>query len=563
MNLTIEPQLAWGIFARSLGVILCVHFLSVLPQLLPLVGSKGLEPASWLFRAIKRDLGPVRRFSRFPSLFLINSSDWALVSVCVIGLLASFGIVLGGVATPVLFFTAWVCWLSIQVANPTVFSFPWDLLLTECAFFGSFLPPLAMLPELGTTTVPHAAVAFYFNWLLFRVVFGMGITRFRELGETEKDFTYIYHFLQWQPMPTPIAYYARLLPRIFHKLSFAFLFWAEVVSVFGIFGSAGSPVFRAVALVSIVLLQLGIWATGNYGTFSILTIALCVPLLTALPAWGEIFSLSGSSPVLVLALTIHFVASFPSFLLFNFWLNSLWVYQRKAMKEIAVGRALLPLADFLRVFTPFRLLNSYGVFCHQNVYVRDRLVMRLQGSVDGKEWKIYENLFLTSRNDKRPPLFAPYHPRLDHYLFYGLCEPHSLKFFMLMADNPYYFHSFCLTEKLVQKLLRNDRVALSFFRKNPFENEPPHFIRYAEYKYTFTSPEEKARTGEWWHSECIGVSEPISKEPMEEGVGIQPVYDPFISATQTLGDLDLREYRDPIAAKIVPMHRYPVMRFST
>lgn len=532
----LSDDIVWEIFTRSLGGIAVVHFLSISHQILPLIGSKGLEPAHLLFKAIRRDLHPVLRVLRFPSVFLLNCSDGFIRFVCYAGLAASLGVVVGGLGVaPPLFLMAWVCWLSIQTANPTVFSFPWDLLLSECLFFAAFLP--------------RAAFAFYFNWLLFRVIFGMGFTRFRRLGETERELTYIYHFYQWQPMPTPVAYYLRVFPMWFHKLAFVFLFFAEVVVVFGIFGS---PSMRIIAATFIVLLQLGIWMTGNYGTFNVLTLALCVPLMLPLADVRDVLS----GPMLLLLLL-----TLPSFLIANFWTGTVWLYQRKSLKETKLRLLLQPVAAILRFIAPFRLLNSYGVFRYQEVYIRDRLIMRLQGTADGVTWHDYETKFLSGRENQRPLFFAPYHPRLDHYLFYGLCEPHSLKFFTLMACNPYYYHSFCLTEKLVQKLLQNDASALSMFAANPFPDKPPAYIRYALYKYNFTSLQEKTRTGNWWKAELLGASDGIGPLDLKQDEGIRPSYDRFVSETLSRGAFKEREFVDPATGRRVLIHLHTVRRF--
>jgi hypothetical protein len=541
-----DSVLVWGVFGRALGLVAAIHFLSIANQILPLVGSKGLEPAHLLFRAIKRDLHPLLALVRFPSLFLIRCSDRSLLLVCYAGLLASLGVVAGlGEGTPVCFLVAWLCWLSIQTSNPTLFSFPWDLLLSEALFFAALVPPFG---------VPIPAVAFYFNWLLFRVIFGMGITRFRKLGETERDLTYVYHFYQWQPMPTPIAFYLRTLPMWFHKLSYLFLFLVEVVAVFGIFGP---PSLRAAACVLIVALQLGIWASGNYGTFNILTIILCLPLLLPLPVLGEAFNVAQPLPLLLM---VHFVLSLPTFLIADFWTTTLWLYHRPELNATRLRFVLGPFAAILRFLAPFRLVNSFGVFRYQEVYLRDRLVMRIQGTTDGTSWHDYETKFLSSQPEQRPRFFAPYHPRLDHYLFYGLSEPHSLKMFMLMACNPYYFSPFCLTEKLVQKLLRNDEVAVSFFRRNPFSKNPPIAIRYALFRYNFTTLEEKAASGVWWKTDLLGASEPIRPFTVQEDSGINTVYDRFISESMSTGRVAERTLRDPGTGKIVKMHLHPVRR---
>jgi hypothetical protein len=523
----------WGVFSRALGLVACIHFASLAGQLRRLIGSNGVEPAQHLLNAVKRDLNPLVQALRFPSLFLINSSDRFIVFVCSLGLAASIGIVAGaGSVTPLLFLVCWICWLSIQTANPTIFSFPWDILLNECLLFGALLPPLAILPNVRSLGAALPAVAFYFNWLLFRVIFGMGFCKFKKLGETERDLTYIFNLYEWQPMPTPLAYYMRALPMWMHKVSFGLLFVVEVVAVFGIFGS---PLIRLVALAVIAALQIAIWATGNYGSFNLLTLVLCIPLLFPLASLSEVFDFGHALPAL---LGVYVIVSVPSILIGSFWTTTFWVFQRKAIREAKVGVLIQPIAAFLRFFAPFRLFNSYGVFEYQDVYRRDRLQTRIQGTDDGVTWRDYDTKFLTGRPTKAPRFFAPYHPRLDFFLFYGLGEPHSFKMFMLMAHNPYYFHPFCLKEKLAQRLLRNEPSALSFFENNPFPERPPSAVRFVLYKYKYTTREEKAKTGAWWKTTVLGVSENIHAIPLDEDTGINGGYCRFISETLRLAGVN-------------------------
>lgn len=547
----LDGALIWGVFTRALGLVAFIHFASLGGQLLALVGSRGLEPASLLFRAVRRDLTPVLRVLRFPSLFLIKSSDGALRVVWALGALASVGIVVGaGSWTPWLFLLCWVSWLSIQTSNTTLFSFPWDLLLSECLFFGALLPPLGMLPDLRCASEATPAVAWCFNWILFRVMFGMGLTRFREQGETERDRTYIFHFLQWQPTPTPVAWWLRALPMAFHKAAFGFLFVAEVVAPFGMFGP---PWMRIFALVCTGLLQLGIGCAGNYGVFNILTLVLCVPLTLPMPELLDIFVLTQPVPLLLAA---HFALSFPSFLVANYWLTTLWLYRQNAFR----GTVWAPLVSLLRFFAPFRIFNSYGVFRHQEVYVRDRLVVMLQGTADGELWREYPTRFLTGSPKGRPRFYAPHHPRLDQYLFYGLCEPPSIKMAMFMACNPYYLHPFCLTEKLIQKLLRNDPVALGFFAENPFPDAPPKAMRFALYRCAFTSAAERAATGAWWNAQLLGTSGAIERMDLPEDHGIHRVYQRFLSESLTFDPLQPRTFADPQTGETVHLQLHPVER---
>jgi hypothetical protein len=45
---------------------------------------------------------------------------------------------------------------------------------------------------------------------------------------------------------------------------------------------------------------------------------------------------------------------------------------------------------------------------------------------------------------------------------------------------------------------------LSLLRTNPFPDRPPRFVRALIYEYHFTTPAERAATGEWWTRRVVG-----------------------------------------------------------
>ena len=65
-------------------------------------------------------------------------------------------------------------------------------------------------------------------------------------------------------------------PQWFHRVSIGFMFYAELVAPFFMFGTRW---MRRTAFASMVLLQLLIAATGNYGFFNLLSIVLCLTML--------------------------------------------------------------------------------------------------------------------------------------------------------------------------------------------------------------------------------------------------------------------------------------------
>jgi len=53
------------------------------------------------------------------------------------------------------------------------------------------------------------------------------------------------------------------------------------------------------------------------------------------------------------------------------------------------------------------------------------------------------------------------------------------------------------------KLLEGDQPTLSLLASNPFPNGPPRFVRAQLYEYHFTTPRERAASGQWWRREFV------------------------------------------------------------
>jgi hypothetical protein len=111
-------------------------------------------------------------------------------------------------------------------------------------------------------------------------------------------------------------------------------------------------------------------------------------------------------------------------------------------------------------------------------------------ALPGTEWKEYEFKGKPGNTSRRPPQIAPYHLRLDWLMWFAALSPHNV---------PVWFVRF------VAKLSQGDRRILRLLKTNPFPETPPRHIRALLYEYRFTSPEEKRRTGQWWHRELIGM----------------------------------------------------------
>jgi hypothetical protein len=212
-----------------------------------------------------------------------------------------------------------------------------------------------------------------------------------------------FHYFS-QPIPTWTSWWIHLAPRWFDVLSLVFMWYWELLAPFFIFGPRR---LRIVAFWSIVLFQLLIMATGNYGFFNLLAITLCFTLpddhfwgnglrrVTRLPsvpgppaAWSWIRTAVAAplGVVIVIVTLMQIVDAFNR--------ESAWPRTMHTMQE--------------RV-APFRSINSYGLF---RVMTTKRPEIVIEGSDDGVTWKEYEFKWKPGDVNRAPAFVAPHMPRL-------------------------------------------------------------------------------------------------------------------------------------------------------
>ena len=65
-------------------------------------------------------------------------------------------------------------------------------------------------------------------------------------------------------------------------------------------------------------------------------------------------------------------------------------------------------------------------------------------------------------------------------------------------------------DRLAVHILRGTPAVLDLLGPNPFPDAPPRWLRIAFYDYTFTTPDERRSTGNWWKRQRQGVPRPMS-----------------------------------------------------
>jgi hypothetical protein len=60
-----------------------------------------------------------------------------------------------------------------------------------------------------------------------------------------------------------------------------------------------------------------------------------------------------------------------------------------------------------------------------------------------------------------------------------------------------------------RRLLEGSPTVLGLLQADPFQGQPPRYLRSTLWDYRFTDPSERAATGNWWQREDLGPYCPI------------------------------------------------------
>jgi hypothetical protein len=370
----------------------------------------------------------------------------------------------GSVANGIVWAALWLLYLSFVNVGQTFYSFGWETLLLEAGFLTIFSGGLA--------TEPSRILMFLYRWVLFRLMFGAGLIKLRG-DPCWRDLTCLEYYFETQPMPNPLSWYFHWLPHSVLHGGVVVNHIVEIAVPFGYFGP--QPIAAAAGLITI-LFQLTLIVSGNLSWLNWLTIVLAIPTLDdRWLAW-----LPAAPPLLLHEGIVH----------------------RVAIAVLAVVVVLLSIAPVINMlspnqvmntsFEPLHIVNTYGAF---GAITRERNEVVLEGTLDERvsdasEWREYEFKGKPGDPARRPPQVAPYHLRLDWLMWFAA--------FSSPAEHPWF-------STLVGNLLAGNRETLSLLRRNPFPERPPHAIRAVYYRYRFTTPEERRRTGLWWNRERLGI----------------------------------------------------------
>jgi len=457
----LEPEryelVSW-LFLRLLGAIYVAAFASLAVQIRGLVGSDGILPVEDFLVAAHRALGG-DAYRVIPTLFWFNSSDTALMTGAIAGVVLGLLVILDRWTRAALI-GLFVLYLSYVYAGQDFMSFQWDSLLLETGFLAIFL------------TSGSRIVVWLYRWLAFRYFFLAGAAKVLSGDPTWRNLTALdYHFWS-QPLPTPFAWYAAQVPHGFLVIGTAATLIVELGFVFLIF-LPRRP--RAVAACALLLFQALIVLTGNYNFFNILSMSLCILLFDDgavrrlvpgdLESWVRRRAPDPGRWASMLATAL-------ACLVVPVGVDRIWeVFTRTELPVLGAVSSLV---------SPLSIVNAYGLFA---VMTTTRPEIAIEGSADGQTWSEYVFPYKPGPV-ARPPLWnIPHQPRLDWQMWFAALGN--------ARANPWIV-------SLMLRLLEGSPPVLGLFASNPFPEHPPRYVRAMLYDYRFADRLTHGTTGQWW-----------------------------------------------------------------
>ena len=507
------------IFLRALAAWYFSAFYALLFQIMGLMGPNGVLPAGQYLAAVARALG-ARRFWFAPSLFWVSSGSRMLMTVMIVGLVAS-AIAFLNLWPRVSLFVCWVCFLSFVTATNVWSNYQSDGMLLEAGFIALFFAPRGLMPGWGADSPPSRASLFLLQWEWFRIYFESGMVKLLSGDVQWRDMTAMNEYYQNGPLPTWIGYYVEHLPHWFHAASALGTLIMELGIVLMLFFPRR---VRIVCFFIVTPWEIGVILTANYTFLNYLVLSLgflllddkflrgMVPARFRPPepaeAAGEsaeersLSILAGGDSAPAEAVAEEVAEPAPG------WRDRLaghlralrfavsvvmltWIAYDTTVEMIGLTLRGIPFPTApIAALDPFRIANQYGLFA---VMTRGRYEIEFQGSNDGTNWIAYPFRYKPQALNEAPGIYAPYQPRFEWNLWFASLADWRQNEFVPLTE---------------ERLLANDADVLALFRNNPFAHAPPRFARAVLWQYWFTTPEEKRPTGNWWRRQELGLYAP-------------------------------------------------------
>lgn len=474
------------IVLRAVGIVYLFVFLNIIQEAKALIGPEGIVPAASLFAHLQNLFpGSIEPLFRAPSLLWISSGEGMITALGWLGMAAAVATVLN-LWPRMALFACWLIFLSFVavfgVFSPTVI----DPLMLETALLCIPFAPKGLRPGLGISSPPLPIATFMVRWLVFRVMFESGLSKFLSGDPHWRDLTAMNVMYETAPFPTFLAFVDHQMPYVYHLWEIFITYVAELVGpILAIFcGRRG----RWFAIIAWFMLQAGIQLTANFGWLNFAAIGISLLLLDdqMLISLAKRLRLTRLQNYLM---TTAIVKPLPVLKPWKLWSlrGALWTHFGLTIYAFILWMTL-GAVDFSEdktrpvryAFTDFRSANPFTPYA---TFLNERYGVEFLGSNDGGvTWRAYQYPNLPQEPDQIVGHVAPRFLRFEAASqIVGSVEKRTPTFPLVAL-----------------KLLEQSPLILDLFESNPFPDRGPTMIRMRRFQLQFTDWSTYRETGNFW-----------------------------------------------------------------
>ena len=480
-----EQPLIGRVVRRFVGVIYLVAFGSLAWQLEALIGPRGLEPLVDTVARFPADGGLLRH----PTLFYLGPPLWGLYLAAGLGAAAGLAVALDRLPRPALGLAV-ALYLSFAVAAPDFFGWPPDNALIQAGALA------LLLDRRGGGRWAHILLRV----LLFKIYFEAGVAKLIGSGDGGSwlDGSAMGAFQETTAIPGLLSWWVHHLPRWWHVLE------GQAALAFQILGPAlflGGRRPRITMFWICTGFQLLLISAGSYGYLSYLMLGLHLVLLDdAMLRRRPLRVAPESGPEPPPAPTAAAPRPPAMRRVVASALIAVWVVL--GVGDAARLEATREASSLLR---SWRVVARYSMFFH---VAPERYQWELQVH-DGHDWRSAWVSYQVG--DPAGPLrpVGPYHPRLAFRLWFSAHGQQDTPpdAFLGEVEPGFKGKAGHLARRLLDALCHR-REELSRLMETPL---PRHATatRLLTWRYAFTTPAERAATGQAWRRELVGQSWPL------------------------------------------------------
>ncbi|GAB5363220.1 hypothetical protein AAMO2058_000865000 [Amorphochlora amoebiformis] len=479
---------------RSVALVYFVAFMVAKDQNKALIGDTGLLPAKHYLSSIKDYFRNKRRkFSEllvkvptllwFERVFPWNKMNRNLDILAWSGMiLSAFVFVRGGANVPIMA-ALFVLYHSINSVGQDWYSFGWESQLLETGFLAMFLVPYISTDPLPSFPSPWVVLAGM-QWLMFRIMLGSGLIKMR--GDScWRTLTAMNYHYETQPVPNPLSRTYHQLPKRYHYFETLMNHVTELVLPFMMLYP--NAMVRGIGGLLQIVFQAVLISSGNLSFLNWLT------MIPAMACFDDKF-LAPIFPKYTVDTATSLQTAYSSQQLSLPWATRQGTY---AILGMILAKYSLPVIQNLmstrqamnQNVAPLCILGTYGAF---GSVTKKRYEIIIKGtdsnssSAPESEWREYHFKAKPGKVDRRPPLFSPYHYRLDWLMWFAAMH-NSYQEASYMRDYAWF-------APLLMKLLQNNKQVTGLLMENPFKEKPPKYIRADRYRYKYAPKGTKGKT---------------------------------------------------------------------